>query len=398
MNAHLVESRGPVTDTRSFVVFSDDWGEHPSSSQHLFRHIAAHHPVIWVNTIGMRRPTASISDLHKAWRKVYGMCSSWGRRDVSDRDLTGVTVCQPLMLPADRSGLLRAFNARSVTRAVHGLVARANLCKPIVVSTVPNVGDYPGLLRDSTLVYYCVDDFAHWPGLDTELVGDMEQRLITRADVLVATSGRLYERLAASGKPTYLLSHGVDVALFSSHAAAEHSCLKGIPKPRAGFFGLIDARIDQELLALVAERVLDFSFVFSGPIDAPLDRLAARKNVHFTGPVRYGELPSLIAGLDVLLIPYAAGEFADTLSPLKLKEYLSTGKPIISTPIAAARDFRHYVTIAGSAEEWVDGLRLALSTDPETRRKAILPSMEAESWVYKARTLLEICVSHARGG
>jgi glycosyltransferase involved in cell wall biosynthesis len=378
----------------SFVVFSDDWGEHMSSSQHLFRRIAEWHDVLWVNTIGMRRPRLTMTDMRKAWRKASRMWSSRGGQPARGND-SRVAVCQPLMLPFSGFRAVRAFNTRSVTWAVEAAVKRADLAGQIIVSTVPNAGDYRGLFRDSTVVYYCVDDFAEWPGLDRERVRQMEERLIARADMLVATSAKLYDRLRASGKPTHLLTHGVDIELFSQQAAAEHACLAGIPKPRAGFFGLFDGRTDQNLIASLADRMPDFSFVFSGPIESPTDRLAAHRNVHFTGPVSYEELPSLIKGLDVLFIPYLTGDFADALSPLKLKEYLVTGKPIVSTPIAEARSRSAYVSVADTVPEWESALRGALAADAAARRQVILPTMTAESWAYKAQSLLQICTSAA---
>lgn len=377
-----------------YLVFSDDWGDHMSSSQHIFRHIAREHPVTWVNTIGMRNPKLTLRDARKAWRKLSRMCSRGAARPKPPTDhAPRVKVCQPFMLPFAARRVVRAFNVASVTRALRREIGDLDR-RTVVVTTVPNAGDYAELLRHATVVYYCVDDFALWPGHQAELVRDMEQRLIARADVLVAASPKLYERLAASGKPTVLLTHGVDVDLFTQPRTA-HARLAGIPKPRAGFFGLIDARLDERLIAEVAERMPDFSFVLSGPIELQLETLARQPNVHFTGPIPYRELPSLVAALDVLFIPYSVGELGDTLSPLKLKEYLVTGKPIVSTPISEARLRAPHVVTAASPEEWIRALRSALTEDPDTRRRAILPAMEAESWAAKARTLLGVCASAA---
>ena len=379
----------------SFVVFSDDWGEHMSSSQHLFRHIAAQHRVLWVNTVGMRRPTLTLADLRKACRKLSRMMPLRRPNKSEGNSASPITVCQPFMLPFGRYETVRAFNTLSVTRTVRATVERAQLRCPIVVCTVPNAGDYRDLLRDWTVVYYCVDDFALWPRLDADLVREMESRLIARADVLVAASGKLCDRLAASGKPTHLLTHGVDVELFAAQAPAEHICLRDIPRPRAGFFGLIDDRTDQDLMISVARLVPYFSLVFAGPIESAVAPLAACPNVHFTGPVRYRELPSLIRGFDVLFIPYRTGELAESLSPLKLKEYLVTGKPIVSTPIAEARERKAHVSVAATAEEWATALSAALTTDGGARKHTILPAMEAESWAFKAQSLLKICTDAA---
>jgi glycosyltransferase involved in cell wall biosynthesis len=373
-----------------FLVFSDDWGEHPSSCQHIFRQIALEHRVLWVNTIGMRNPTFTLRDARKIMRKVAKMA---GARSVPAAARTAdgyVTVCQPLMLPGIRSTLVRALNARSVTLAVRTRLQSLGIDDPIVLSTVPNAADYPDLLAGRQVIYYCVDDFSLWPGLDAALVLEMESRLIARADSLIAVSHTLRERLAASGKPTHLLTHGVDVKLFSTPAAREHSVLTDIPRPRAGFFGLIDGRMDWELIVSLAQRMPDTSFVLAGPVDASAGNLPQIENLHVVGPMRYTELPQLIAGLDLLILPYRTGALAAALSPLKLNEYLATGKPVISAPIAAASEWADTLMIARTPAEWAMFARHALGSQDQ-RGRQIPVRLVAQSWASKAQELLSLC-------
>jgi glycosyltransferase involved in cell wall biosynthesis len=382
--------------TLPFVVFSDDWGEHPSSSQHLFGQLADEHRILWVNTIGMRRPTLSLTDLGKVVSKVGRMLKRSPAGAVPKAP-PNIRVCQPFMLPYSNIGAVRRLNRASVVRSVGQAVRTAGMVDPVLVTTVPNACDYAATVRKDLVVYYCVDDFSAWPGLDASLVRGMEDMLVQRADVLLATSRKLYERLAASGKPVHMLTHGVDIELFGREASAEHPCLAGLRRPRAGYFGLIDARTDKRLLEAVARRMPDFELVLTGRVETAVEALAALSNVHFTGPVPYRELPDLIAGLDVLLLPYAVNEFSDTLSPLKMKEYLATGKPVVSTPIAEARALREYVTLAGTAEEWEAGLRAALSVDVPQRKRAIAPVMRGESWGAKAERLQTLCEEALQG-
>ncbi|MGH9905836.1 MAG: hypothetical protein ACRD8U_09685, partial [Pyrinomonadaceae bacterium] len=257
---------------------------------------------------------------------------------------------------------------------------RLNISHPIMVSTVPNACDYVGCLGERQVVYYCVDDFTKWPGLEHHLIDAMERELIGKANVLVVASQTLYRKLIMNKKPTHLLTHGVDISLFAHDPPAEHECLEGIARPRVGFFGLIDQRTDQGLIAGIASRMLHFSFVMTGPIATDVASLQACSNIHFTGPVAYGKLPALIKGLAVLFIPYVVNDFTDSISPLKLKEYLVTGKPVIATPMAEAISRRQYVSIASSVDEWEVALSSTLSVDVTTRRQAILELLAGESW------------------
>ena len=385
LKSNQVEVRNP-----DFVVFSDDWGEHPSSCQHIFRHIARNHRVLWVNTIGMRNPTLSWTDARKVVVKVSKMLRI--ERDAANyRNEEPVSVCQPFMLPGSRSRLVRAFNARTVIGKVRALLDNFNMSEAVVVTTVPNASEYPKLLEGRKVIYYCVDDFSLWPGLDADVVREMESRLIEKATSIITVSDTLFQRLSTSGKPTHLLTHGVDLALFSTIAESELSILDKIPKPRAGFFGLIDGRMDWHLVVSIAQRMPHVSFVFAGPVDASAGDLPEVPNIHFIGRVNYENLPSLIAGLECLLLPYRTGELSEAISPLKLKEYLSTGKLVVSSPIAEARKWAGVLHIASTLDQWVEALTLEDRSVGVSHRVLMQSRLAEESWEQKAATFLEMC-------
>ncbi|NNE44570.1 MAG: glycosyltransferase family 1 protein, partial [Gemmatimonadetes bacterium] len=113
---------------RSFVVFSDDWGRHPSSCQHLFRRVAPKNRVLWVNTIGTRTPTLSPADLKRA----AGKLREWTRREAvrGEGPPPPVEILRPFMTPFDRNRLLRRWNADLLTRAVSRAVASGGYDSP----------------------------------------------------------------------------------------------------------------------------------------------------------------------------------------------------------------------------------------------------------------------------
>jgi len=374
----------------SFIVFSDDWGEHPSSCQHLFGQMLGQHRVIWVNTIGMRSPKFSLADFKKIARKVSKM---FRRREPAEQVNSSPQprVCQPFMLPWSSIAAVRRFNRNSVAREVRRAARELNMLRPVVVSTVPNACDYVDCFDAAGVVYYCVDDFSQWPGLEHALVREMESSLIAKAGVLIATSRNLFDKLSAGGRKVHLLTHGVDIGLFSRDAPAEHACLTDIPKPRVGYFGLFDERSDQRLLVDVARSLPEISFVITGPVATDVSLLRACPNVHFTGSLPYRELPALIKGLEVLFIPYLVDQFTASISPLKLKEYLVTGKPVVVTPIAEARLHPEFLRLAASADEWKQALQDALASGSMARRDVVNAAMANESWAHKARVFESLC-------
>jgi glycosyltransferase involved in cell wall biosynthesis len=224
----------------------------------------------------------------------------------------------------------------------------------------------------------------------------MESLLVEKSDVFLATSNTLFDRLQKSGKPTYYLPHGVDLDLFSRQAPRQHEVLDGVPAPRAGFFGLFDDRSDQALIAALAKAMPDVSFVIAGSVETTIDRLESMDNVYFVGQIDYPRLPELISGMQVLFIPYHVNALSDALSPLKLKEYLVTGRRVVSTPIRAANEMQDIVVVADSLQEWETALRDGISADIGKRREEMVSRFASESWDSKAEDMLRICNQHAR--
>jgi glycosyltransferase involved in cell wall biosynthesis len=375
-------------DEISFLVLSDDWGEHPSSCQHLFRHISQRYKVLWVNTIGMRNPKLDSTDFHKAVNKIRKMLGWSGDRIQEDLSRNGVIACQPPMLPFPKLPSVRQINKAIVRKSVRNRLARLGMMAPVLVATVPNACDYIGDLGESKVIYYCVDDFSEWPGLEKKMVRRMEDELIRKSDSMVATSQKLFDRLSKFGKPAYLMTHGVDTGLFKEIAPQEHPALDGIPRPRIGYYGLFDERSDHDLLAQLAQRMPDVSFVITGQVES--ERLRRRRipNVHFTGSVPYAELPAMVKGWDVLILPYVINDLTDAISPLKLKEYLAAGKQIVSSPIPEVLKLQEYVFIAETAEEWEKSLRICLDRPENAKQKPGEDFWANETWEQKAKQFL----------
>jgi glycosyltransferase involved in cell wall biosynthesis len=378
----------------SFIVFSDDWGEHPSSCQHIFKDIAEKHRVLWVNTIGMRNMQLTKTDLKKVWLKGRKMI--FGEKRVVDGGAkpvqpTKLEVIQPLMLPFVTVPAIRWFNALSVKRRVLQALSRGGRGRSILVSTVPNVSDYLGCFEERKVVYYCVDDFTEWPGLLHEMVREMESALIEKSDCIITTSESLYDKFRKTGKPVHLLTHGVDINHFNTRLSTEHPLLGTIPKPRIGYFGLFDERSDQYLLRVLAENLPEVSIVITGDVVVDVADLEAFPNVYFTGPVSYSDLPSIVAGWEMCLLPYKNNIQTSSINPLKIKEYIATGLPVLSTPIPGVNELKEHIFLSSSSQEWVKKINENLILDDMNQKKDFLEILKHESWEFKVQDFLHYC-------
>ena len=187
-----------IPNRQQILVFSDDWGRHPSSCQHLVMRLLQRYAVLWVNTIGMRAPQLNALTVLRGFEKG---ASGPGRNPAIQRPLpVHLKVLNPKMWPWMRTRFDRAFNRRLLSRQ---LTPHLQSCDPpaVAITTVPVVADLIGVLPVRSWLYYCVDDFSAWPGLDQAALGRLERDLVSRVDSCVAVSENLQERLAGMALP-----------------------------------------------------------------------------------------------------------------------------------------------------------------------------------------------------
>lgn len=223
-------------------------------------------------------------------------------------------------------------------------------------------------LRPTATVYDCMDQLSAFKGAPAELP-ELETALLRRADVVFTGGHSLYEAKRHLHSNIHPLPSSVDVAHFARARAALAAPpdQAQIPGPRLGFFGVVDERMDLDLLAALAAARPDWHIVIVGPVvkidPGSLPRLP---NIHYLGSKTYEELPAYLAGWDVALLPFARNESTQFISPTKTPEYLAAAKPVISTSI---RDVvRPYgdlglVRIADTASELVAAVEASLGED-----------------------------------
>jgi glycosyltransferase involved in cell wall biosynthesis len=366
-----------------FLVFSDDWGRHPFSCMHLIKQFLPQNRILWVNTIGMRRPKLTLYDLRRSLEKI----GSWFGRSTSKEKLqANLMVISPVMIPYSNIPSVRAFNRISVIRTVRKEMKRLDIDRPILLTTLPNAVDYIGSFGEVIDVYYCVDEFSKWPGVMKELVEEMEKGLIQKADLIVATSEELQKSKNKSNIPTYLLTHGVDIGHFKSCQSLEPiPPIQKLSRPVIGYFGLFDERSDTDLIKYLAVSKPEWSFVFIGPVKVDLETLKKNSNLHFFPPVTYNELPKYLAGIDVFIVPYKVDELSRYINPLKLKECLAAGKPVVSTPLPEVLKLREAVRIGWTKEEFLKEISEALSKPID--RITVEKILKGEDWFFKAEQM-----------
>jgi glycosyltransferase involved in cell wall biosynthesis len=218
---------------------------------------------------------------------------------------------------------------------------------------------------------------------------ELERRLVQRADRIVAASNALRDALAATGQEVALLTHGVDVAHWRRTDHPAPPWMQKLRRPIAVFWGLIDRRLDARWLGALQDPRLGTggSLVLAGPLQAPDRMIAALDGVVLPGPLAYDALPQLAELADVLIMPYADSPLTRTMQPLKLKEYLATRKPVVTSDLPATRAWADACDVVGSAETFArTAARRVRDGVPDEQLRA-RQRVSDESWERKAREL-----------
>jgi glycosyltransferase involved in cell wall biosynthesis len=369
------------------MVFADDWGRHPSSCQHLVRHLVPEHQVWWVNTIGMRPPRFDRATFARGWEKLR----HWFHPNPEPLELPdNLEVLNPRMWPWFSRKHDRRINRRLLLEQLRPVLQSAGKdC--IAITTLPLVADLMEDLPVVRWVYYCVDDFRHWPGVDQAAVSEMEELLIRRADILVAASEALQKRLAQHGRAASLLTHGVDVTHWTS-GGKPLELVAGLERPLVVFWGLLDQRMDVAYVRRLGEDMERGTLVLVGPeAAADPDLYRGERIVRLPG-IPYEDLPRLANEAAVLVMPYADLPVTRAMQPLKLMEYLATSKPIVVRDLPATRPWTDALDRAATAEVFSRLVRLRLREGLPAAQAEARKRLDEESWAEKARRFRQLVI------
>lgn len=386
-----------MPDLPPLIVFSDDWGRHPSSCQHLVSRLLPHRQVTWVNTIGTRPPRLNWSTVKRSAEKLRQWTglqykpntASQDERSSSGIETANPRVLNPTMWPSFRSPLARRLNRWLLTRTVKA-IAEATALSPVVVTTLPITADLVGRFPARRWVYYCVDDFSVWPGLDGRTLQTMEVDLVKRVDAIITVSENLQEKMATLGRSARLLTHGVDLDFWrkpidKTHEPKWSSDVRKMGQPLIVFWGVIDRRLDLEFVRTLGESLEEGVILFVGPRDNPEAELAQVPRVQFLPALRYEDLPSLADRSHLFIAPYADLPVTRAMQPLKLKEYLATGKPVVVRKLPATAEWADCADLVDTpvafAATVMERLKSGVPEDQKDARKRL----DLESWNAKAK-------------
>lgn len=343
---------------RDVVLFSTaDW-DHPfwTNKQHVAVHLARRgFRVLYIESLGLRRPTASPRDLDRMARRLRRSVRSL--RQVRENLWVG----SPVAIPMHGSSLARWLNEKMLAAWIRRQCRRLRFSHPVVWTYNPLVQGIVGSLDPSLVVYHAVDDLRAAPYMPALAIKRAERELAARADLVFATSRALEARFRRDNSATYFFSNVVDYEHFARacEPGPVPDELAAIPHPRLGFVGAISAyKVDLPLIEVVARARPNWNWILIGQIGegqpgTSIERLKL-PNVHLLGPRDYERLPDYLRGLDVATIPACRNAYTAAMFPMKFFEYLAAELPVVVSGAPALAEFSRAFASADTPAEFIE--------------------------------------------
>jgi glycosyltransferase involved in cell wall biosynthesis len=361
-----------------------DWWYHNRGhyDMQMMRNFSRLMPILYVNSVGVRMP--NFREGRMFLRRITRKLRSLGRG--LRRVASNFCVFSPFALPGKfGSSVSRPMLSPQIRLAAY----RAGIRRPLVWITCPPAAEVVDRLNPVAVVYQRTDRFELFPGSNRNRLRQFHNQLCQRADLTLFCSRLLFEEEGPNCRNALYVDHGVDFDEFAAAAlnpAGEPEDMRSIAHPRVGFIGGIDSHtFDPPLLVDVARRLPRMQFVLVGACSLPAE-WCQLPNVHLLGQRPYESVAAYMAACDVLIMPWNSGDWIKACNPVKLKEYLAVGKPVVTTEFAELTRYAGFVRRAAGGEEFADQICRALVEKPDADR--LRQRVRNETWAFKSQAVL----------
>lgn len=378
---------GDRIEGQDIICFANDWDSDPLSKKHIMLRLARRNRILWVNSIGTRNPRASARDFRRAAGKLWQFAHSY------KQGAENIFVYSPLAIPFHGSRVAQQINRWWLAWSLRRVCKELGFREPITWSFLPSAAQVVGSLGEKLIIYHCVDEFSEFTGTNKKALLEMEQRLIQKADMVIVSSGPLYEAKRLYNPNTFLVMHGVDVKHFRKACDPETVVseeIAGLPRPLIGFFGLVADWVDLKLIRFLALARPHWSFVLIGKLETNTEALRGLANVHRLGKRDYLLLPSYCKGFSVAILPFVVNALTRAANPLKIREYLAAGLPVVATAIPEVERLQGLVRIGQTHERFLEEIEALLAEGKCGPQFCVSEAMNDETWDAKVAEISRI--------
>ncbi len=381
--------------TESIIHFSSDdyWNSNPHSRYHITKNfVELGYKVLWINPLGTRFPSIKKKNFsNRIIRKLKSIFKFLKKAD------DNFYVYTPVLLPVFSRGFYFNLNKIIFHLQISFITAMLGIKKPVLFFSTPLYAFALNLIGYSKSIYYYSDYYTAYRELNNDsrkYLEYLDNLLYKNSDIIYCASKEIYSNLTTkNGRGNiYYLPHAVDFEHFNTGRKGQieiPSDLKSIKHPIIGYYGTLTDSNDWDVIEYCSKERPDYNFVFIGRKDISLPKLEKRSNIFFTGKKTYDELPAYALQFDVCIMFWVRRDWIKNSSPLKLNEYLSLGKPVVSTLIEEVNEnYREIVYSAKTKEQFLEHLDSAVMKNNSERIEKGLKIVRGYTWRAVAEKIL----------
>lgn len=360
---------------------SDWWGMNPSCTTHIMQRLAKTNRILYINPV-----SSDLLGVHsrkglavRILRKLKSVLRYYRRID------NNLAVVSPVFMPIQGIPIIDWLNNVFLKFQLNAIMLFLRMKRPLMWVENVRAADLIRDMKWRLVVYHVSDRFEECNYTkNKDKLRERENVVTQNSDLLICVSRKLFEHKKKTRAIVRYLPHGVDFKKFRN-AVQEKRCfpdLADCDRPIVGYFGTLTAHNDIELLEYCAREMPTATFAFAGQVTGgDYEALAGMSNVVFLGKLPYKDIPALCAAFDVCILPWRINKWFENCNPLKLFEYMASGKPIVSVPICEVKDsYSDIVAVAETKEQFCRAIETELDNDTDRRKTLRIETARRHDW------------------
>ncbi|MDQ0202597.1 glycosyltransferase [Pectinatus haikarae] len=372
-----------------FIIISTaDW-DNPfwTNKQHVAKTLAdmGHH-VLYIDSLGMRTPTASASDLSRIYKRLIKLFS--GTQKINDN----IWIMSPFSIPLQKYSIVRWLNKFILVKMINHTAQKLNFTNIILWTYNPLTSYLIDNIKNGKSIYHCVDEISAQPSMPKQTIQEAEINLLKKVDITFVTTLSLLKEKQQYSKNCFYYPNVADFNHFNTAYTSKFEIPPDLPtdKKNIGFIGAISGyKQNFVLIASLAEQRPQYNIILIGKIGegdphTNASILEQYPNIFLLGAKNYLELPQYLSFFDVCMLPCCINTYTKYMFPMKFFEYLAAAKPVVSTAIPAINDFKDYCYIAKTNAQFISFVDKAIGEDSILLQKKRL--LLAKQYTYSIRT------------
>ena len=382
-----------MIEGKNFIIFGSDKWEYPGMQQTIMRFLSRKNRILFVNPLGTRKVSIKFSEFGIYLHRVVRIFQN--NNNHRNETPHNIYFCNPRMVPLVYNRTVMQFNKLIMQAQFSRLLSRLAFDNYVLWVGTPTAASFLDIFDPELLVYNPVDRYSKFSFVDSAKIANYERDIASRADAVICTAEAIRRDLEPYNSRCFTVTHGVDVNHFQSALQKDSvpEDIKNISGPIIGFIGGIADWVDIDLLIDVSKRYPDANLVLIGktnPDVRGLSQLESRPNVHFLGYKEYRVLPDYLKQFTVCLIPYVINERLVAVDPIKLREYLAQGKPVVSVDLPEVRKLQDVVYIGENSKDFVGKIGKAMAEDNPSLNEERIRVARQSDWGAKIEEISDI--------